>query len=153
MSEDNLKRLRKEEDMVDDDDDDEENEAKLAEREEKEREEKTHRRKLRTMQRDIFDEIEKNRMELLDINTGKYDELRDKTNNIFKEIRHTREQLNDATIFKRSTGILKTIAVNAEDISRRYDFGTFASAIKDKYTDRATGLFSWTALGNFNSAL
>jgi hypothetical protein len=46
-----------------------------------------------------------------------------------------------------SSKVLKKMAANLEDNSRRYDFNSFSSALTDKFKDRQSDLFDWTRFG------
>ena len=57
-------------------------------------------------------------MTIKDINSGKFREIMAQNNNVFKTITHSREQLNDAEIFKKQTKILMSTTSKMDDMSR-----------------------------------
>jgi hypothetical protein len=62
-------------------------------------------------------------------------------------ITHGREEYIDSTILNAQSRVLRKMAANLEDNSRRYDFNSFSAALTDKFKDRQSDLFDWTKLG------
>ncbi len=83
--------------------------------------------------------------------------FRDRSNNLFSSITHTREQLHDAELQRHlSTRVLIGTASKVAELKSRYEYDRFAAAIKDKFENNRdanarrsndNGLFSWSRLG------
>ena len=105
------------------------------------------RRQIRADQRKQMEKLEDNSAQLAHIENGQLSQLCVENNTIFKKITHTRELLLDGEIFNKATEVIKTAALNADDISKRYDFGSYAEALTRRFTDRGSSHFNWRAFG------
>jgi hypothetical protein len=68
-------------------------------------------------------------------------------NTIFNGITHGREEHIDSRLLNAQSRVLRKMAANLEDNSRRYHFNSFSAALTDKFKDRQSDLFDWTKLG------
>lgn len=105
-------------DAYGEDDDEEEEKANLAEEERKEKEDKEQSRQTRSDQRSTFDFIENNCGDAENINSSVRQAIREKVNDSFDKIIHTREQLNDALLLREESLILRNMAAKMDDVSR-----------------------------------
>ena len=101
------------------------------------------RRLTRQNQRKVMDTLDTNAPQLMQLDNGKFQQLHDENNHIFERVTHTREQLNDAEIFNRESAVIREAAQNADDISKRYDFSSYAQSLTARFTDQGgVGFFS-----------
>lgn len=63
------------------------------------------------------------------------------------QVDHPREQYNDALNLKEMAVAAKLQAENLDDMSRRYDFTTWADAVRSKYENPEDHIFSWEDFG------
>ena len=101
-----------------DDDDEDDDAANLIEEEKQEKLGRVKRRQTRSDQRSIFDFVHDNSADLENLSTGLLQETRSRVNTTFGMITHTREQLNDALLFREESSILRNIAAKMDDFSR-----------------------------------
>lgn len=109
-----------EEKRNEDESDDEEDEDKMSliEEEKQEKIGRVKRRQTRTDQRSLFDFVHDNSADMENLSSGLLQETRNRINNSFESITHTREQLNDALLFREESIILRNIAAKMDDFSR-----------------------------------
>eukprot|EP00596_Hydrurales_sp_CCMP1899_P003858 CAMPEP_0119053118 /NCGR_PEP_ID=MMETSP1177-20130426/74208_1 /TAXON_ID=2985 /ORGANISM="Ochromonas sp, Strain CCMP1899" /LENGTH=453 /DNA_ID=CAMNT_0007032949 /DNA_START=102 /DNA_END=1463 /DNA_ORIENTATION=- len=93
---------------------------------------KAKRRQIRINQRSLMDVFTDEQEALQDFNSGRFKDTRGLMNTEFDKIGHTREQHIDATLMNAQSRVLRKLAANLEDNSRRYDFNSFSSALTDK---------------------
>ena len=105
------------------------------------------RRQIRADQRKMIERLEADAAQLSNVENGQFSELCEENNAIFKKVTHTRELLLDGEIFNKATEVIKAAAMNADDISKRYDFGSYAEALSHKFVDRGSSHFNWAAFG------
>jgi hypothetical protein len=127
--------------------DNEEKEEESPEEVARQTEEKAVRREQRSKQRSILDIILDEKSSLEDINKGRFEQLRQENNEVFQNICHGREGIQDAIIVNHQVKIVKELVSKLDDISRRFDFDSFSTALKEKFTDKSSGHFSWSLLG------
>lgn len=60
---------------------------------------------------------------------------------------HARELLNDSQNVKALARSVKNAAGHLDDISRRYDFTSFAASLTAQYSSGSAALFSWVGYG------
>ena len=94
------------------------------------------RRLTRQNQRKVMDTLDTNAPQLMQLDNGKFQQLHEENNKIFDRVTHTREQLNDAEIFNRESAVIREAAQNADDISKRYDFSSYAQSLTARFTDQ-----------------
>lgn len=111
------------------------------------------RRQIRADQRKMIERLEADAVQLSNVENGQFSELCEENNAIFEKVTHTRELLLDGEIFNRATEVIKAAALNADDISKRYDFGSYAEALSHRFTDRGSSHFNWAAFGQDISSL
>jgi hypothetical protein len=109
---------------------------------------KQERKKLRKAQREVSDQILEDKEELDKADSNAFNIHRDRNNELNKKILHSRELLNDSQNVKALARSVKNAAGHLDDISRRYDFTSFAAALTAQYSDDGVGgLFSWVDYG------
>ena len=94
------------------------------------------RRVIRKQQRKVIDTLETDAPQLMQLYNGKFRSLHEKNNEIFDNVTHTREQLNDAEIFNRESLVIRAAAQNADDISKRYDFSSYAQSLTARFNEQ-----------------
>ena len=105
-------------DLPEDGDEEAEKAIRTEEERRRENEDRKQRRQTRSDQRAIFELVHQNSGDAENINSNFRQELKEKVNTTFKKITHTREQLNDALLFKEQSILLKNVAAKMDDASR-----------------------------------
>lgn len=105
------------------------------------------RRKLRKEQRELHDTLLENREKISEVGSSLFTDLREQNNQLFKKAKHAREQFNDALNLKEIAKAATSQVLNLDDMSRRYDFESWADAVKHKYENPEDHIFSWTSFG------
>ena len=108
---------------------------------------KEDRKKLRKAQRDVSDNISKDKEELDKLSSNKFNEHRNENNELKKKVVHARELLYDSQNVKALAHSVKNAAGHLDDVSRRYDFSSFAASLTSKYNAGSARLFSWSGYG------
>ena len=101
-----------------DSDEEEDEKANLIKEENREKVDREQRRQTRSDQRSIFDFVQENSADLENISSGLLQETRHRINSSFETITHTREQLNDALLFREESLIIRNMAAKMDDVSR-----------------------------------
>lgn len=86
--------------------------------------------------------IQKNKSESYD-----WQAIRDENNVIFRHVTHPSEANDDIDIVWDLVTSVRSAAGHLDDISRRYDFTSFAAALTKQYSVQTGGQFSWAKLG------
>jgi len=78
------------------------------------------RRKIRQQIREVDEVLVTKSAHLADLQNEQLQKLHKKQDEIFLQVKHTREQLLDAQALTKTADILRTAAINADDASKRY---------------------------------
>jgi len=105
------------------------------------------RRKLRQEQRDLHDTLLENREKIAEVGSSLFGDLREKNNELFGKAKHSREQYNDALNLKEIAKAATSQVIHLDDMSRRFDFESWADTIKHKYENPEDHIFSWVNFG------
>eukprot|EP01041_Mallomonas_annulata_P001325 gene1325-2554_t len=109
--------------------------------------EETARRLLRKEQRLLHEEMLDNRENMRVVGSEVFSNLRMKNNALFLNTGHTREQFNDALNLKEISKAANIQAEHLDDMSRKYDFQSWANVVKQKYENSEDHIFSWSDFG------
>lgn len=108
---------------------------------------KQERKRLRREQRDLSDELVMSKEDLEKTSSDTFTRLREKNNALNKQIVHAREALNDTQNVKVLAKAVKNAAGHLDDVSRRYDYASFAASLTADYNRGRASLFSWVDFG------
>ena len=107
----------------------------------------------RVEQRNVNDKIVSDRDAVNDSRSIIWDEYRSANNAICERVIHVREGNLDAQNVVLLAKALHTQAASQHDISRMYDFTSYASALTDMFCNNTDHTFSWTDFGRNISVL
>ena len=106
------------------------------------------RRRLRKNLKDAIEDIQELQPVLADINhADKFQEARGHLKVLFDNVENTRELKLDAVAVRELSFALKTQATKLNDLSRKYDFKSFAEAIVRLGRPDPSAPFNWEWLG------
>lgn len=108
---------------------------------------KQERKKLRKAQREVSDQMIVDKDELDKPDSDVWNIHRNRNNELKEKVLHARELLNDSQNVKALAQSVQNAAGHLDDISRRYDFTSFAASLTRQYNSGTTGLFSWVGFG------
>jgi hypothetical protein len=108
---------------------------------------KQERKKLRKELREVSDQIIRDKDNLDKPDNQAFNIHRARNNELKLQVLHARELLYDSQNVKALARSVKNAAGHLDDISRRYDFTSFAAALTAQYNSEGAGLFSWVDFG------
>lgn len=103
------------------------------------------RRKIRSELRELIEEAHINKVELTNLKSDRFDDLRNSNNTVSQSITHTRELQLDAIMLTELAKAVHTQGTKIDDMSLKYDIHNFSISLQSKYSNDAG--FSWTNLG------
>ncbi len=106
-----------------------------------------NRKKLRKDIKEFTDDLQKDPDLLENPHSESFDINRQKLNNLFEKVLHARESYHDAQNVYFLARSVKNAATHLDDISRRYDFSSFAASLQGQYNRGNMNLFSWVDFG------
>ena len=108
---------------------------------------KQERKKLRKAQREVSEHLLEDKEQLEKPDSDAFNVHRKRNNELKDQVVHARELLNDSQNVKALAQSVQNAAGHLDDISRRYDFTSFAASLTAQYNSDTTGLFSWVEFG------